>query len=208
VSTSANVATPPAAPIRDEPIDCEGTPRATRFRWVVCGLLFLATTINYMDRQVIGVLKPELVHHLGWTERDYGNIVTSFQFAYAFGYLLAGRAMDLIGVRWGLGLAVLFWSLFACGHAAARSVLGFCVARFGLGLAEGGNFPASIKAISEWFPQRQRALATGLFNAGSSIGPLVTPVVAPWIAVHYGWQAAFVAVGALGFVWMVAWFLM
>ena len=124
------------------------------FRWVVCGLLFLATTLNYMDRQVIAILKPDLQRQFGWSEIDYGNIVTAFQIAYAAGYTLAGRMMDLIGTRIGLALAVGLWSLASMGHGLMRSVLGFQTARFALGLAEGGNFPASIKTISEWFPKR------------------------------------------------------
>lgn len=179
--------------------------KRTYCRWVVCGLLFFATTINYIDRQVIGVLKPLLEKELGWNQIDYGNIVFSFQLAYAIGYAAAGRFIDGIGVRLGLALAVGLWSLAAMAHGAARSVLGFCAARFGLGLAEGGNFPGSIKAVAEWFPRRERALATGIFNSGSNIGALITPLLAPWLAVRFGWPAAFFFTGALGFVWLAAW---
>jgi ACS family hexuronate transporter-like MFS transporter len=184
-----------------------GTPRGSGgwFRWVICGLLFLATTINYIDRQVIGVLKVTLQEKFDWSEIDYSNIVFSFQLAYAAGYALGGRVMDLIGLRLGYWLAVLGWSLAAMGHGLARRVVDFCAARFGLGLAEGGNFPAAIKAVSEWFPRKERALATGIFNAGSNVGAVITPLVAPWLTLRFGWQAAFVATGALGLLWLGAW---
>jgi ACS family hexuronate transporter-like MFS transporter len=154
VSTSDQATSSAPIPLRVETLDYDGVRRPTKFRWVVCGLLFFATTINYMDRQIIGVLKPELTKHLGWSETDYGNIIFSFQAAYALGYLCAGRVIDLIGVRWGLGLAVFFWSIFAAGHAMARSVMGFCVARFGLGLAEGGNFPPPSRRSANGFRRR------------------------------------------------------
>ena len=177
------------------------------YRWMVCLLLFLATAINYMDRQVIGILKPTLQQDLGWSEIDYSNIVFAFQLAYALGYLLAGRLIDRIGVRLGLGLAVFFWSIAATTHGVMRSVLGFAFARFGLGLAEGGNFPAAIKTVSEWFPKRERALATGLFNAGSNVGALLTPLLVPWLTVRFGWPTAFYVTGALGFFWLILWML-
>ncbi|MFZ0429117.1 MAG: MFS transporter [Acidobacteriota bacterium] len=180
--------------------------RIGRVRWIICALLFLATTINYIDRQVIGILKPTLQSELGWSEIDYGNIVFWFQVAYAMGYLFAGRVMDKIGVRIGYGLAVFFWSLAAMGHALARTVMEFATARFALGLSEGGNFPAAVKSVSEWFPKKERALATGLFNAGSNVGALVAPLAVPWLTVMFGWEAAFVATGALGLLWLVAWF--
>lgn len=176
-----------------------------RYRWWICGLLFFGTTINYIDRQVIGILKPELSRTLGWSEIDYSNIVFSFQVAYAFGYLLAGRAMDRLGVRLGYALAVAVWSIAGMAHAGVRSVAGFCMARFGLGLAEGGNFPAAVKAVSEWFPKSERALATGIFNAGSNVGALITPILVPWITVRWGWPAAFIFTGGLGVVWLLAW---
>ncbi len=175
------------------------------YRWTICALLFFATTINYIDRQVISVLKPVLEKDLGWSEIDYSNIVFAFQAAYALGYLLAGRLMDRAGVRVGLTLAVIVWSVAAMGHALARTVADFAAARFGLGLAEGGNFPAAIKTVGEWFPKRERALATGIFNAGSNLGPLITPLVVPWLTVSFGWPSAFLATGALGFLWLVAW---
>ncbi|HEY7091416.1 MAG TPA: MFS transporter, partial [Tepidisphaeraceae bacterium] len=174
-------------------------------RWWVCGLIFLATTINYVDRQIIGVLKPTLKHELGWNEIDYSNIVFWFQLAYAGGYLLAGRLMDVIGVRVGYAMSVALWSVAALLHSVARSVGAFSAARLGLGLAEGGNFPAAVKTVSEWFPKKERALATGLFNSGSNIGAIVTPLTMPWITVHWGWPAAFIISGSLGFLWLVAW---
>ncbi len=183
-------------------------PVASHYRWWICGLLFFATTINYMDRQVIGVLKPELQARLGWNEIDYSNIVFAFQLTYAFGYLLAGRVMDKIGVRIGFALAAGLWSLAAMGHALVRTVMGFALARAGLGLTEGGNFPGAVKAVTEWFPKKERALATGIFNAGSNVGAMITPLAVPWLTVKFGWQAAFLATGALGFLWLVGWWLM
>jgi ACS family hexuronate transporter-like MFS transporter len=176
-------------------------------RWWICALLFFATTINYIDRGVIGVLKPTLQQELGWSEIDYANIVFWFQVAYAAGYLFGGRLMDRIGLRIGYGLAILLWSLAAMGHAFARTVPHFCIARFGLGLAEGGNFPAAIKTVSEWFPRKERALATGLFNAGCNIGAILTPLIVPWIALNMGWPASFFITGALGLVCALAWVL-
>lgn len=177
----------------------------TRCRWTVVGLLFFAVTVNYIDRAVLGVLKPLLDQELGWDQRDYGWMVTAFQASYAAGYLLAGRLFDRIGVRVGFLLAVSVWSLAAMAHATARSVLSFSIARSVLGLAEGGCFPAAIKAVTEWFPREQRAYATGLFNAGSNVGAILCPLVVPWLAQAWGWRGAFVATGAVGFVWVAAW---
>lgn len=179
-----------------------------RYRWTVCALLFFITTINYMDRQVIGVLKPVLQKELGWSEIDYGNIVFFFQLAYAAGYVGMGRLMDRIGVRYGLTIAVAIWSLAAAAHGLARSVFGFGLARFMLGIGEGGNFPAAIKTVGDWFPVRERALSTGLFNAGSNVGALVTPIVVPWLTITFGWQAAFYATGLVGFIWLFFWLAM
>lgn len=183
----------------------QASERMTYYRWLVIALLFLAVTINYIDRAVLGVLKPLLDEQLGWTQKDYGWMVTAFQAAYAAGYLLAGRWFDRIGVRVGLLLAVGMWSAAAVAHAAARSVLSFSVARSVLGLAEGGCFPASIKAVAEWFPKEQRALATGIFNAGSPLGAIACPLLVPWLAGRWGWQGAFIATGAVGFVWVLLW---
>ncbi|HYK89662.1 MAG TPA: MFS transporter [Acidobacteriota bacterium] len=177
----------------------------SNFRWVICALLFLAATVNYVDRQVIGILKPTLQSELHWSEVDYGNIIAAFQFAYALGYLFMGRAMDWLGSRRGFSLAVVFWSLAEMAHAAVRSVTGFSLARSALGLGEGGSFPASVKTVAEWFPDKERALATGIFNAGTNVGALIAPLTVPWITIHYGWRWAFLVTGALGFSWVVLW---
>lgn len=177
----------------------------TRCRWSICALLFFATTINYIDRAVLGILKPLLEKDLGWTQIEYGWMVTAFQLAYALGYVFSGQVVDRIGVRLGFLSSVSLWSVAAMAHAAARSVLGFSVARAALGLAEGGMFPAAIKTVAEWFPKEERAFATGLFNAGSNIGAVTCPLIVPWLATRWGWQAAFVATGAIGFVWVAVW---
>src|SRR5271166_1684900 len=174
-------------------------------RWLICGLLFFATTVNYMDRQVLALLKPTLQLQFGWTEVGYSNIVLAFQFAYGAGLLFIGKLIDKLGTRKGFSLAVLAWSAAAMAHAAAGSVFQFAVARFSLGIGEAGSFPASIKAVAEWFPKRERALATGLFNSGSNLGAIVPSLVVPWITLRYGWRMAFIATGALGFVWLLAW---
>lgn len=176
-----------------------------RYRWVICALLFFATTINYVDRQVLGILATPLQKELGWSESDYGFIATAFTGAYAVGLLIVGRLMDWLGTRKGFSLAIIFWSLAAMGHALARSAFGFGIARFALGLGEAGNFPAAIKTAAEWFPKKERALATGIFNSGSNVGAIVAPLTVPWIAVNYGWQWAFIITGAVGFVWLAFW---
>ncbi len=181
------------------------TTRVGYFRWAVCALLFAAATINYIDRQVIGILKPTLQAQIGFNEIDYGNIVFSFQLAYAIGLILVGMLMDRLGTRAGFSLAVVVWSIAAMAHAWARSVAGFAAARFALGLGESGNFPASIKTVAEWFPKRERALATGIFNAGTNIGAVVAPLVVPWITLRYGWPWAFILTGAIGFLWLFLW---
>jgi ACS family hexuronate transporter-like MFS transporter len=172
---------------------------------LICGLLFFATTVNYMDRQVIGLLKPTLQLQFGWTEVGYSNIVLAFQFAYGAGLLFIGKLIDRLGTRKGFSLAVFVWSAAAMAHAAASSLFQFAVARFSLGLGEAGSFPAAVKAVAEWFPKRERALATGLFNSGSNIGAIVTPLVVPWITYRFGWRMAFIATGALGLVWILCW---
>jgi ACS family hexuronate transporter-like MFS transporter len=198
--------------------------RIGRYRWVVCALLFLAATINYIDRQVIGILKPTLQQQYSWSEMDYADIVFSFQLAYAIGLMLAGRLIDRLGTRLGFALAVLVWSLAAMAHAEAAffgpavagllaafgltyapTVAGFIAARFALGLGEAGNFPASIRSVAEWFPAKERALATGIFNSGTNIGAVVTPLVVPVITIAYGWYWAFILTGALGFFWLLIW---
>src|SRR5688572_8563740 len=176
-----------------------------RYRWVICALLFFATTVNYVDRQVLGILAKDLKGSIGWTEVDYANIVAAFNAAYAFGLLLAGRLMDRIGTRAGYAIAIIWWSLAAMAHALARTPFGFGVARAGLGIGEAGNFPAAIKTVAEWFPKKERALATGIFNAGSNVGAIVAPLTVPWIAYHLSWRWAFVLTGAIGFVWLIFW---
>ena len=201
-----------------------------RYRWVVCAMLFVATTINYVDRQIIGLLKPDLQHLFAWTERDYAAIVFTFQLAYAIGLLLSGRVMDKLGTKKGFTLAILLWSVAAVAHAVADRVpwltfptlniddktgvtfvsltgaaAGFALARFFLGLGEAGNFPASIKTVAEWFPRKERAFATGIFNSGTNIGALVTPIVVPVLVSWWGWQEAFIATGLLGFLWVIWW---
>ena len=179
-----------------------------RYRWIVCALLFLAATVNYIDRQVIGLLKPILQEELHWTEIDYADIIFYFQLAYAMGYLVMGRVMDWLGTRIGFALSVFVWSLAAMFHAFVRSVSGFCAARFALGLGESGNFPASIKTVAEWFPKRERALAVGIFNSGTNLGAIVVPLVTPWLVLRFGWEGAFVATGGTGFLWLALWLAM
>ncbi|HVR27580.1 MAG TPA: MFS transporter [Candidatus Polarisedimenticolia bacterium] len=178
---------------------------AGNFRWVICGLLFFGVTKNYMDRQVLGVLKGPLQHEFGWNEIDYGNLVFAFQAAYALGMIFVGRLIDRFGTRIGYATAMVFWSLASMGHAIAFSLPSFVAARAALGFGEAGVFPASIKCVAEWFPRKERALATGIFNAGTNIGAIVTPLIVPWIAVHLGWRWAFLLTGALGFAWLILW---
>src|SRR4051812_29771385 len=175
------------------------------YRWTICALLFFATTINYIDRQILGILAPTLSREIGWNEQQFGDIVSWFTIAYALGFLVAGRVMDRIGTRKGFAASVTIWSLSAMSTAFARTTAGFSAARFALGLGESGNFPASIKTVAEWFPSRERALATGIFNAGSNIGAIITPLVVPWIALNWGWQAAFIISGSLGLIWLAFW---
>jgi MFS transporter, ACS family, hexuronate transporter len=174
-------------------------------RWLVCALLFFGCTINYIDRQVVGILKPTLSQELGWSELDYANIVFWFQVAYAIGYIGMGRFVDWVGVRLGYGIAVFVWSAAAMAHGLVRSVSGFATARFVLGIAEAGNFPSCFKAVRNWFPPKDRALATGIFNAGTNVGALAAPIVVPWLTLAYGWPAAFYVTGAIGMLWVIAW---
>ncbi|MGP7797076.1 MFS transporter [Sphingomonas sp. CLY1604] len=185
--------------------DTPTTERTGRYRWTICALLFAATAINYVDRQMIGVLKPLLQQDLGWTEGQYADIVFWFQAAYAIGFLAIGRMIDTVGARWGYAIAFSFWTLAHMAHGLVHGVVQFAVARFALGLGEAGNFPAGLKAVAEWFPQRERALAVGLFNAGANVGAIVTPLLVPAIALAWGWRTAFVATGAFSIVWLVAW---
>lgn len=190
-----------------QPVD--QTPAAAtiigRYRWRICTLLFFVTTLIYLERQVLGVLAPELERVIGWDEIQYGNIVMAFQMAYALGMLLSGRFLDVVGPRIGYALAIAVWTLAASGQSLARSVLAFAIARFVLGLAEAPNFPAAIKTVAEWFPNKERALATGIFNSGANIGAIVAPATAPWVAAHFGWQWAFVLLGVLSAIWIVPW---
>src|SRR5262245_18245469 len=215
MATPSTLATP--APTRS-------TSRATSFRWVICGLLFFAATINYIDRQVIGILKPTLQRDLGWSEIDYGDIVFAFQLAYAMGFVFAGRIIDRLGTKVGLALALIVWSAAALAHAGAMtygggvaamlavvglrygaSVAGFIAARFALGIGESGSLPGSTSTVAVWFPRRDRALATGVFNAGTNVGAVITPLVVPWITIQLGWRWALALTGALGFAWLPAW---
>jgi MFS transporter, ACS family, aldohexuronate transporter len=177
------------------------------FRWVICGLLLLGTTKNYMDRQVLGVLKVTLQHDFRWNEVDYAKLVEAFQLAYAVGMVAMGWVVDRLGTRLGYALAMVFWSLASMGTALANSWGGFAISRLALGLGEPAVFPASIKAVAEWFPKKERALATGIFNAGTNVGAIITPLIVPWIVVHWGWRSAFVGIGAIGFVWLAIWLL-
>ncbi|TAE51659.1 MAG: MFS transporter, partial [Bacteroidetes bacterium] len=179
--------------------------RIGKYRWVVVALLFFATTINYLDRQVIGLLKPTLEQEFSWSETDYGNIVMAFSAAYAIGLLIFGRIVDLIGTKMGYIVSIILWSIAAMLHALARSTLGFMGARALLGLGEAGNFPTAIKSVAEWFPKKERAFATGIFNSGANIGAVVAPVMVPWILGAYGWQEAFLITGAIGFIWLIFW---
>ena len=181
------------------------TARVGRRRWAVCALLFAATTINYVDRQTTGVLAPTLQHEFGWSETQYADVTSYWTAAYAIGFVFVGRFIDRVGVRLGFAAAVVLWSVAAAAHGLAPSVFGFAVARFALGLGESGNFPAAIKATAEWFPRHERAFATGIFNAGSNVGAVVTAVLVPWLTLAYGWRVAFVATGLIGFAWLAFW---
>ena len=183
--------------------------RVGKYRWMICAMLFFATTINYIDRQVLGILATDQQFKtaIGWNEAQYGYVNTVFQGAYALGLLIVGRLMDRFGTRKGFSFAIVFWSIAAMGHALARSAFGFGTARFFLGLGEAGNFPASIKTVAEWFPKKERALATGIFNSGSNVGAIAAPLIVPFIAVNYGWQWAFIITGTLGFIWLIFWLL-
>ena len=178
---------------------------AGNYRWTICALLFFATTINYIDRQVIGLLKPTLEQDFHWSESDYAKIVMAFSAAYALGLLVFGRIVDRIGTKVGYIISVSLWSVAAVLHSVVSSTMGFMGVRAFLGLSEGGNFPVAIKTTAEWFPKKERAFATGIFNSGANIGAMAAPVLVPWILGAYGWRQAFVWTGALGFIWLVFW---
>lgn len=180
-------------------------PAVGHYRWRVCAMLFAITTMNYLSRQVLGVLAPYLQQHLGWSQLDYGYIVTAFEGAYAIGLLCAGAIIDRLGTRVGYAIAIVVWSLAAMGHALVTTVIGFAIVRIVLGLGEAGNFPAAVKTVAEWFPRRERALAVGIFNAGTNVGAIVAAILVPIITVTMGWQATFALTGALSGVWVIVW---
>jgi len=196
-----------------------------KFRWTICALLFFATTVNYLDRQVLSLLQPLLSEKFGWSNTDYANIASVFQFVYAISMLFAGRVIDRLGTKWGYALALIIWSFGAIMHAyseaigtavvpflsvfgitASISVAGFVISRSVLAFGESGNFPAAIKATAEYFPKKERSLATGIFNSGSNVGAILAPITVPWIAGHWGWGAAFEIIGGIGFLWLIFWF--
>ncbi len=184
------------------------TNKIGNYRWTICALVFFATTVNYLDRQVISLLKPVLEKEFNWTETDYSNVVIAFQIAYAIGLMGFGRIIDKIGTKLGYALSLTIWSFAAIAHAFAKSTFGFGVARAALGLSEAGNFPAAIKTVAEWFPKKERALATGIFNSGTNVGAIIAPLTVPWIAVTWGWKEAFIITGAIGLIWLVFWFIL
>jgi ACS family hexuronate transporter-like MFS transporter len=179
-----------------------------KYRWRIVVLLFFATTINYIDRQVLGILAPQLQLQFGWSESDYGFIIMFFQIAYAIGLISMGTLLDKVGTRLGYIISITIWSFAGMAHAAAKNVFSFSLARFVLGIGESANFPAAIKTVAEWFPKKERALATGIFNSGPNIGAILTPLLIPLIAIKWGWQSAFIITGALGFVWLLFWILL
>ncbi len=185
----------------------EPSEKIGRYRWIVVSLLFAAMVINYVDRQTIGLLKADLSKEFGWDENHYADLVFYFQLAYAVAYLVWGKIMDKIGARWGFGIAFLIWQIAHIAHAGASHISGFIAARMGLGVGEAGGFPGGIKAVAEWFPKKERAFATGLFNAGTNIGAIVTPLVVPGIVLAFGWQMAFIVTGVAGLVWLPIWLL-
>ena len=175
------------------------------YRWIILALLFFATSINYLDRQIIGLLKPILEKEFSWTETDFSHIVMAFTAAYAIGLLISGGLIDKVGTKIGYSVTVIIWSTAAMFHAIAKSVFGFSVARIFLGIGEAGNFPAAVKTVAEWFPKKERGLATGIFNAGTSVGVVIALFITPYIYAHYGWQSVFLITGSLGFFWLIAW---
>lgn len=181
--------------------------RVGRYRWVIVAMLFAATAINYIDRQMIGVLKPTLQGEFGWSERDFANIIFWFQLAYAIGYIGFGKVVDVVGARLGYAVAIVVWTVSHMAHGLANGITSFAMARFGLGIGEAGNFPAGIKAVTEWFPQRERAYAIGLFNAGANVGAIITPLLVPFLVLTFDWRVAFYITGVFGIVWLIGWWL-
>ena len=182
--------------------------KMTNYRWTICSLVFFATTINYLDRQVISLLKPYLEKEFNWSETDYSNVVAAFQLAYALGMLGVGSIIDRVGSKMGYAVSLILWSIAAVMHAFVKTTFGFGIVRVFLGVTEAGNFPAAIKVVAEWFPKRERAFATGIFNSGTNIGAVIAPLLVPWLAVTYSWQMAFILTGAVGFLWLIFWFLL
>ena len=176
-----------------------------KYRWTICSLVFFATTINYLDRTVISLLKSTLTVQLHWNDGDYANVEIAFKVAYALGLVGSGRLVDKIGTKLGYFIATLLWSIAAVSHALVKTTFGFGVARFGLGFAEAGNFPAAVKTIAEWFPKKERAFATGIFNSGTNIGAIIAPLTVPWMNAHWGWQSTFIVTGSFGFIWLILW---
>jgi MFS transporter, ACS family, hexuronate transporter len=179
-----------------------------KYRWTICSLIFFATTINYLDRAVISLLKSSLSTEFKWNDGDYANIEIAFKVSYAIGMLGAGRLIDKLGTKIGYLLSTMLWSIAAVAHAFSNSTFGFGVARSALGITEAGNFPAAIKTVAEWFPKKERALATGIFNSGTNVGAIIAPLTVPWINVHWGWQWAFILTGSLGFIWLIFWWVL
>ncbi len=176
------------------------------YRWVICGLLFFATTVNYLDRAVISLVKEYLDEEFKWTNKDYANITIAFQASYALAMMFAGRLIDWLGTKTGYALSLVSWSFAAMAHFFISSNLGFMFARIGLGVTESGNFPAAIKTVSEWFPKKERSFATGIFNAGTNVGAIIAPLSVPFIAAAYGWRHTFLIIGSIGFVWLIFWY--
>ena len=201
------MAEPTATGLREREFDVFNAQQSGmgRYRWVICAMLFAATSINYVDRQIIGVLKPTLQLEFGWTESSYGDLVFWFQAAYALGYVGFGRVIDKIGARLGYAAAVALWTAAHIAHAMVSTVGGFIAVRFALGLGESGNFPAGLKAIAEWFPKQERALATGILVAGTNIGAIMTPLIVPFITYRWGWRAAFIVTGSFSLIWLILW---
>jgi len=193
-----------AAPAIPAPVNTA----TSRYRWRICALLFFATTLNYVTRQTLGILAPDLEHSLHWSEVDYGNIVAASKLAYAIGLLGMGGFLDRVGVRRGYVVGLTGWTLAGAAHALAVGVGGFAVARTALGLTQAVNYPAAVKVVAEWFPRSERALAAGIFNAGSNVGASLAPLVVPWLALRYGWKSAFVVTGLVGLVWLAFWLVM
>src|SRR6185369_2787116 len=191
-----------ALSVQRETVESDSGTGPGRVRWTICAMLFTATSINYMDRQVIAILKPTLEHSIGLTEAEYGYIVDAFQLAYAIGLLAGGRMIDKLGTRIGYMLVMAVWSLSAMAHALASTALEFGIARFTLGFGEAGNFPAAIKTVAEWFPKTERSLATGILNSGANVGAILAPLIVPWVTVRYGWHMAFLTTGIVGVFWL------